>query len=44
MKEADIEFVNILNKERDGALCSILRLGKIQIMFECGTNQNFSVS
>lgn len=35
----DIEFTNILNKEQDGAQCSILRVGDIRIMLDCGCDE-----
>ena len=37
----DIEFINILNQERDNAECSILRIGDLRIMFDCGCNEKF---
>ena len=35
----DIEFKNILNKEQDSASCSILRVGDIKIMLDCGCDE-----
>ena len=35
----DIEFQNILNKEQDSASCSILRVGDIKIMLDCGCDE-----
>ena len=35
----DIEFSNILNKEQDAAQCSILRVGDIKIMLDCGCDE-----
>ena len=34
-----MEFINILNQEKDQAICSILRVGQIRIMFDCGSNE-----
>ena len=34
----DIEFINILGQEADGAICNVLRVGDIRIMFDCGCN------
>ena len=36
----DIEFLNILNQETDLAVCNILRIGEIRIMFDCGCNES----
>ena len=35
----DIEFINILGQEADGAICNVLRIGDIRIMFDCGCNE-----
>ena len=35
----DIEFTNILNKEQDNASCSILRVGDIKILMDCGCDE-----
>ena len=35
----DIEFINILGQEVDGAICNVLRIGDIRIMFDCGCNE-----
>lgn len=35
----DIEFSNVLDFERDGAICNVLRIGDIRIMFDCGCNE-----
>ena len=36
----DIEFINILGQEADGAICNVLRVGDIRIMFDCGCNES----
>ena len=35
----DIEFTNILNKEQDNASCSLLRVGDIKILLDCGCDE-----
>lgn len=35
----DIEFTNILNRERDNASCSLLRVGDIKILLDCGCDE-----
>ena len=35
----DFEFTNVLNKERDGAQCSVLRVGDIKILMDCGCDE-----
>ena len=35
----DIEFYNVLNKERDNASCSVLRVGDIKILLDCGCDE-----
>ena len=38
-QDTDIEFTNILNKEKDRAFCTLLRIGDIKILFDCGCNE-----
>ena len=38
----DIEFKNILNKEQDAASCSVLRVGDIKIMLDCGCDERMA--
>ena len=38
-KEIDIEFSNIYNRDTDKASCSLLRIGEIKILFDCGCNE-----
>jgi len=35
----DIEFTNILNREHDNATCSLLRVGDIKILLDCGCEE-----
>ena len=35
----DIEFTNILNREHDNASCSVLRVGDIKILLDCGCDE-----
>ena len=39
LDQDDVEFINILNQEKDQAICSVLRVGQIRIMFDCGSNE-----
>ena len=41
---ADIEFTNILNKEQDNASCSLLRVGDIKILLDCGCDERIQDS
>lgn len=38
-EDIDIEFQNIYNRETDRASCSLLRIGEIKILFDCGCNE-----
>ena len=38
----DIEFTNILNKEKDSATCNLLRVGDIKILLDCGCDERLS--
>ena len=40
--EGDIEFRSILNRERHGATCNLLRVGDITILFDTGCDENAS--
>ena len=42
MVEKDIEFRNILNKERDNATCNVLKVGDVSILFDCGCDEKGS--
>jgi Cft2 family RNA processing exonuclease len=42
--QEDVEFITIFTRERDGALCSLLRVGEVKIMLECGCNERLDVS
>jgi Cft2 family RNA processing exonuclease len=42
IREADIVFRNILNKDRDKATCNILKVGDITMMFDCGCDEQIS--
>lgn len=33
---SDVEFISILNQEKDKAICNILKIGEIQLMLDCG--------
>jgi len=35
----DFEFTNLLNKEVDGAWCSMIRIGDVKILLDCGCNE-----
>lgn len=39
MQQHDIEFISILSQEKDRAVCSVMRIGQIKIMFDCGCNE-----
>lgn len=36
----DFYFTNLLNTEKDGAWCSILRICDIRILLDCGCNES----
>lgn len=38
----DFEFTNILNQETDAANCSLLRIGGIKILLDCGCDESAS--
>ena len=40
----DIEFTNILNKEQDNASCSVLRVGDVKILLDCGCDERIQNS
>ena len=40
----DIEFTNILNKEQDNASCSMLRVGDVKILLDCGCDERIQNS
>ena len=40
----DIEFTNILNKEKDNASCNLLRVGDIKILLDCGCDERLKDS
>jgi cleavage and polyadenylation specificity factor subunit 2 len=44
ISDNDIEFLNIFNQETDLALCSVLRIGNIRIMLDCGCNEQLDQS
>lgn len=44
MASHDIEFINILNQGTDNAVCSVLRIGDIRIMLDCGCNETLDHS
>lgn len=39
----DIEFSNILNKERDQATCNVIKVGDIKMMFDVGCDEKFTI-
>jgi hypothetical protein len=41
--ENDIHFKCILSKEKDKALCSILKIGDITMMLDCGCNEEVNL-
>jgi hypothetical protein len=36
----DFEFTSILTQELDGANCSVLKIGGIKIMLDCGCDED----
>lgn len=40
----DFYFTNLLNKEVDGAWCSVLRICDIRILLDCGCNETTTES
>lgn len=42
--EKDVEFISILNQEKDKAICNILKIGEIKIMLDCGCDYSASES
>lgn len=40
----DFEFSNLLNREVDGAWCSVLRIAGVKIILDCGCNENVTSS
>jgi len=35
----DIEFISVLSPTTDQAVCSVLRIAELRIMFDCGCNE-----
>jgi hypothetical protein len=42
MDTNDIVFENLLSKDKDNAICSILKVGDITIMLDCGCDEAIS--
>ena len=40
----DIEFSNVLNKEKNFATCNLLRVGEIKILLDCGCDERITDS
>ena len=38
----DIEFTSILNREKHGATCNLLRIGEITLLFDTGCDESAS--
>lgn len=43
-EQQDFEFQNVLNRESDGASCSLLRVGDIRILLDCGCDEEASAA
>ena len=39
ISDLDISFENILCKEKDRAICSLLRVGDITMLLDCGCDE-----
>jgi Cft2 family RNA processing exonuclease len=40
--QQDIEFTSILNREKHGATCNLLRIGELTLMFDAGCDESAS--